>query len=161
MAISVENVKVAVCDACGNRSYHTPEEFVPGVLASVRVNEDWGGLEIFFYSCLSTPDHVGRAFYSVLQRTLDEETTVIPVVTDVFLVDPPSGEVAISSKRQPGNPNPKSDSELLEDLKDICDTRGVVPSKDAVKKLLHIGDRRVNLLFDMLLNSEDTSNLAD
>lgn len=151
MGISVENVQVAVCDACGNRSYHTPEEHVPGVHASVQIHEDWGGIEFSIYSCMSTSDHVGKAFSNGLQRALDNKDDPTPILVSTSENPVPQltwVPARVKPKSARGNPNPKTDSELMSDLQSIWVERGGRPSKDLIKKMLHIGERRADWLID-------------
>lgn len=159
MPISSQEVTVADCDGCHSRSYLSLEEYPPGVFAHVQVHESWGGISFDMYSCLATPDHVAKAFTNAMQRELDNERNIDPnssMPTSSYQIPMFAGSNK-NEKKTVGNANPKTDDELLEELRGWFRELGGLPSKDRAKKLLHIGDRRVNLIFTKFFTTNPLS----
>lgn len=66
MAISTEEVKVAVCNYCRKREYSEDGTF-KGVSGTATLVRDGVSRTVEFYSCSSAPSHLGRAASSAIE----------------------------------------------------------------------------------------------
>jgi hypothetical protein len=61
VAISSENVDVAVCNNCGKREYSTDGFGFQGASGTADVERGGHGFQVSWYSCSTAPGHLGKA----------------------------------------------------------------------------------------------------
>lgn len=158
MAITEAKARLAVCDACGSKQFCMDFEDPSGVFGQVMFVGSWGGYLVDFYSCNDMSDHIGQAIVRAREAFLHNEvvstsTVASPTIeTLVKSLESLPDEESTRTRRGAHNLNPKSDDELTQELAELCECIGGMPSRDRVQKTLHIGRRRADLVMYRVRN---------
>ena len=154
MSVIKEYGYIAVCDACYKRNFVVSSDEVMGVIGSHSVAEEWGGYTVEFYSCSVDSDHVSLAVQNATSALLTDESAGLQRgelvqrmdFFDVLSEKDDSFEYRFSMNHRS---NPKSNTQLLEELRGLRDSDGLFPSIDRIKRTLHIGESRAKFLLSV------------